>query len=99
MGQSTASDTAKRTRLRYRAAFAHATLRDYLGPLYQASPPEDDDIIEDSQVLGISAEDQLKLCALCIKNNHLQKQKEILATKRQLITMQAKVKQMILDEK
>jgi hypothetical protein len=39
------------------------------------------------------------LRALCIKNNHLQKQKEILATKRQLITMQAKIKQMILDEK
>ena len=36
--------------------------------------------------------------ALCIKNNHLQKQKEILAAKRQRITMQAKVRQMILDE-
>ena len=36
--------------------------------------------------------------ALCIKNNHLQKQKEILASKRQRITMQAKVRQKILDE-
>ena len=33
-----------------------------------------------------------------IKNNHLQKQKEILAAKRQRITMQAKVRQMILDD-
>jgi hypothetical protein len=38
------------------------------------------------------------LRALCIKNNHLQKQKEILGAKRQRITMQAKVRQMILDE-
>jgi hypothetical protein len=38
------------------------------------------------------------LRALRIKNNHLQKQKEILAAKCQRITMQAKVVQMILDE-
>jgi hypothetical protein len=44
-------------------------------------------------------EDQLKLQALRIKNNHLQKQKEILEAKRQRITMQAKVHQMIQDEK
>jgi hypothetical protein len=31
-------------------------------------------------------------------SHHLQKQKEILAAKRQRITMQAKVRQMILDE-
>jgi hypothetical protein len=62
------------------------------------TPPEADNIIEDGEVLGISAEDQLKLHALRIKNNHLQKQKEILAAKRQRITMQVKVSQMILDE-
>jgi hypothetical protein len=33
-----------------------------------------------------------------IKNNHLQKEKEILEAKRQRITMQAKVRQMIQDE-
>jgi hypothetical protein len=38
------------------------------------------------------------LRALRIKNNHLQKQKEILAAKSQRINMQAKVRQMILDE-
>jgi hypothetical protein len=60
--------------------------------------PEVEDIVKDGKILGISAEDQLKLRALRIKNNHLQKQKEILAAKRQCITMQAKVRQMILDE-
>jgi hypothetical protein len=71
IGQSIASDTAKRTCPPQRTPFTHATLRDYLGPLRQASPPEADDIIEDGEVLGISAEDQLKLHALCIKNNRL----------------------------
>jgi hypothetical protein len=33
-----------------------------------------------------------------IKNNHLQKQKEILEAKRQRVTMQAKVRQRIQDE-
>jgi hypothetical protein len=62
------------------------------------SPPKGEDTIEDGEVIGISAEDQLKLRALRIKNNHLQKQKEILEAKRQRVTMQAKVRQMILDE-
>jgi hypothetical protein len=35
---------------------------------------------------------------LCIENNHLQKKKEIHAAKRQRVNMQAKVRQMILDE-
>jgi hypothetical protein len=35
---------------------------------------------------------------LRIKNNHLQKQKEILEAKRQRVTMQTKVQHMILDE-
>jgi hypothetical protein len=69
----------------------------------RASPPgfaplEGEDTIEDGEIIGISTEDQLKLRALRIKNNHLQKQKEILEAKRQRVTMQAKVRQMILDE-
>jgi hypothetical protein len=62
------------------------------------APPEGEDTIEDGEIIGISSEDQLKLRALRIKNNHLQKQKEILEAKRQRVTMQAKVRQMILDE-
>jgi hypothetical protein len=62
------------------------------------APPEGEDTIEDREVIGISAEDQLKLRALRIKNHHLQKQKEILEAKRQRVTMQAKVCQMIQDE-
>jgi hypothetical protein len=53
----------------------------------QAPPPgfahlEGEDIVEDGEIIGISAEGQLKLRALRIKNNHLQKQKEILEAKR-----------------
>jgi hypothetical protein len=55
------------------------------------TPPEGEDTIEDGEVIGISAEDQLKLRALRIKNNHMQKKKEILEAKRQRVTMQAKV--------
>jgi hypothetical protein len=60
--------------------------------------PEGEDTIEDEEVIGISAKDQLKLRALLIKNHHLQKQKEILEAKHQRVTMQAKVRQMIQDE-
>jgi hypothetical protein len=63
------------------------------------APLEGEDTIEDGEVIGISAKDQLKLRALRIKNNHLQKQKEILEAKRQRVTMQAKVRQKIQDEK
>jgi hypothetical protein len=38
------------------------------------------------------------LRALRIKNNHIQKQKETLEAKRQRVTMQAKVHQMIQDK-
>jgi hypothetical protein len=62
------------------------------------TPLEGKDTIEDGEIIGISAEDQLKLRALRIKNNHLQKKKKILEAKRQRVTMQAKVRQMILDE-
>jgi hypothetical protein len=59
---------------------------------------EADDIIEDNEVLAILAEDKLKLRELRTKNNHLQKPKGILAAKQQRTNMQAKVKQMILEE-
>ena len=62
------------------------------------APPEAKDTIEDGEVIDISAEDQIKLRALRIKNNHLKKQKYILEAKRQRVTMQAKVRQMIQDE-
>jgi hypothetical protein len=61
-------------------------------PLPGFAPPEGGDTIEDGEVIGISAEDRLKLRVLRIKNNHLQKQKKILEAKRQRITMQAKVR-------
>jgi hypothetical protein len=62
------------------------------------APPEGEDAIEDGEVIGISAEDQLKLQALCIKNHNLQKQKDILEAKRQRVTAQDKVRKMIQDE-
>jgi hypothetical protein len=62
------------------------------------TPPEGEDTIEDGEVIDISTEDRLKLWALRIKNNHLQKQKETLEAKRQRVTMQANVCQMIQDE-
>jgi DNA-binding transcriptional MerR regulator len=43
-------------------------------------------------------EEQLQLRALRIKNRNLQKQKEILEAKRQHVSAQAKVRQMIRDE-
>jgi hypothetical protein len=69
----------------------------------QAPPPgfaplEGEDTIEEGEIIGISAKDQLKLRALRIKNFHLQKHKEILEAKRQRVTMQAKVRQMIQGE-
>jgi hypothetical protein len=78
--------------LRRRAPRAPAALRECPRHPHQALPLEAEDIIEDDKILGISAE------ALRIKNNHLQEQKGILAAKCQRITMQAKVRQMILDE-
>jgi hypothetical protein len=62
------------------------------------APPEGEDAIENDEVIGISAEDQLQLRALRIKNHNLHKQKEILEAKRQRVTAQAKVRQMIQDE-
>jgi hypothetical protein len=62
------------------------------------TPPEGEDATEDGEVISISAEEQLQLRALCLKNHNLQKQKDILEAKRQRVTMQAKVRQMIRDE-
>jgi hypothetical protein len=62
------------------------------------APPEGEDAAEDDEVLGVSAEEQLQLRALCLKNRNLQKQKEILEAKRQRDSTQAKVCQMIRDE-
>jgi hypothetical protein len=62
------------------------------------APLEGENIIEDGEVIGISAEEKLQLRALRIKNHNLQKQKDILEAKRQRVTVQAKVRQMIRDE-
>jgi hypothetical protein len=69
----------------------------------QAPPPgfaplEGEDATEDGKVIGVSAEEQLQLRALRIKNRNLQKQKEILEAKRQRVSAQTKVSQMIRDE-
>jgi hypothetical protein len=48
--------------------------------------------------LGISAEDQLKLRSLRIKTGHLQRQREVLTTKRQRTNMQVRIKQLIMEE-
>jgi hypothetical protein len=58
---STAKDNAKTIRLCQRVLLAPATLREYAMYPCQASPLEAEDIVEDSEILGISAEDQLKL--------------------------------------
>jgi hypothetical protein len=64
----------------------------------EGQPPEGEDLTEDGEVIGVSAEEQLQLRALRIKNRNLQKQKEILEAKRQRVSAQAKVRQMIRDE-
>jgi hypothetical protein len=62
------------------------------------APPEGADATEDGEVIGFSAEEQLQLRALSIKNRNLQKQKEILEAKRQRVSAQTKVRKMIRDE-
>jgi hypothetical protein len=62
------------------------------------APPEGTDFTEDGEVIGVSVEEQLQLRALRIKNRNLQRQKEILEAKRQRVSAQAKVRQMIRDE-
>jgi hypothetical protein len=74
------------------------------GPEGQSQPPpgfaplEGADLTEDDEVLGVSAEKQLQLRALRLKNHNLQRQKEILEAKRQRVSALAKVRQMIRDE-
>jgi hypothetical protein len=62
------------------------------------APLEGENATEDGEVIGVSAEEQLQLRALRIKNHNLQKQKEILEAKCQCVSAQAKVRQMIRDE-
>jgi hypothetical protein len=62
------------------------------------APPEGADLTEDGEVLNVSAEEQLQLRALRLKNRNLQRQKEILEAKRQRVSALAKVRQMIRDE-
>jgi DNA-binding transcriptional MerR regulator len=62
------------------------------------APPEGENAAEDGEVLGVSAEEQLQLRALRLRNCNLQKQKEILEAKRQRVSVQAKLRQMIRDE-
>jgi hypothetical protein len=59
------------------------------------APPQGADLTEDGEVLGVSAEEQLQLRALRLKNRNLQRQKEILEAKRQRVSALAKVRQMI----
>ena len=74
------------------------------GPEGQSQPPpgfvplEGADLTEDGEVLGVSAEEQLQLRALRLKNRNLQRQKEILEAKRQRVSALAKVRQIIRDE-
>jgi hypothetical protein len=60
------------------------------------APLEGEDATEDGEVIGISVEEQLR--TLRIENLNLQKLKEILEVKRQRVSVQAKVRQMIRDE-
>jgi hypothetical protein len=62
------------------------------------APLEGEDTTEDGEVIGVLAQEQLQLRALRIKNRNLQKQKEILEAKRQRVSAQAKVRQMLRDE-
>jgi hypothetical protein len=62
------------------------------------APPEGADLTEDGEVLDVSAEEQLQLRALRLKNHNLQRQKEILEAKRQRVSALVKVRQMIRDE-
>jgi hypothetical protein len=76
---------------------APAALKDNRTPQGFA-PPEGADLTEDGEVLGVSAEEQLQLRALRLKNRNLQRQKEILEAKRQRVSALAKVRQMIRDK-
>lgn len=56
---------------------------------------QDEDFLRNNEDLGINTEDQLLLHSLRTKNTHLEKQREVLATKRQRTDTQAKIWQLI----
>jgi hypothetical protein len=99
--QEASKDEALSKRQRHEHPTPEATLRTCSsrglpqGPPPGFSPPEGEDVAEDDEVIGMSAE---QLRALRIRNHNLQKQKDILEAKRQCVTAQAKVRQMIRDE-
>jgi DNA-binding transcriptional MerR regulator len=86
------------TNLLPRAASAPAAPEDSHSNPPGFAPLEGEDATEDGEVVDVLAEEQLQLRALRIKNYNLQKQKEILEAKRQRVSAQAKVRQMIRDE-
>jgi hypothetical protein len=102
--QEACEDEALSKRQRNDQPTPEGTLRTFSsGGQPQAPPPgfaplEGEDAIEDGEVIGVSAKEQLQLRALRIKNHNLQKQKEILEAKHQCVSVQAKVRQMIRDE-
>jgi hypothetical protein len=102
--QEACEDEALSTRQRHEHPTPEGTLRTCSsGGLPQApppgfAPPEGEDATEDDKVIRVSAEEQLQLRALRIKNRNLHKQKDILEAKRRRVTAQAKVLQMIQDE-
>jgi hypothetical protein len=77
--QEASKEEAVSKRQRQKHPTPEGTLRTYSsGGLPQApppgfAPPEGEDAIEDGEVIGISAEEQLQLRALHIKNHNLQK--------------------------
>jgi hypothetical protein len=105
-GKALADNTPKKpakTKLSARDSATNTLRTCSFGGLPQApppgfAPPKGEDATEDGEVIDISAEEQLQLRSLRIKNRNLQKQKDILEAKRQRVTAQAKVRQMIRDE-
>jgi hypothetical protein len=100
--QETCEDDALSKRQRNEQPTPEGSLRTYSSggqpqPPPGFAPPEGADATEDGEVIGVSAEEQLQLRTLRIKNRNLQKQKEILEAKRQRVSAQAKVCQMIRD--
>lgn len=67
-------------------------------PLLGMPTLDDDEDLPEGKDLGINIEDQLKLHSLCMKNNHLEKQMEVLTARRQRTMMQSRIRQLIQDE-
>jgi hypothetical protein len=89
--QETCEDDALSKRQRNEQPTPEGSLRTYsFGGQPQLprgfAPPKGADATEDGEVIGVSAEEQLQLRALRIKNCNLQKQKEILEAKRQRVS-------------